>query len=706
MKMTGWYISSGVVLAINIFSTELHAQLGTKLPTPINVNPIVVDKVTVTATRNPVPAFEVPGMVTIIDRQEIETIQPSTTDDILKFVPGFEATGGPRRTGEVPTIRGFGGADVIVLFDGARQNFGSAHDGRYYIDPAMLRSVEVLRGSSSSLYGSGGTGGVIEFRTIGARDLLGPDESSGVRTAVGYQGVNEEKFASVTGYALPGFGLDAIANITYRDSGPIQLGGGGELDSDDEIASGLVKLGWDAAEDHYFEASYLGYFGEVQEPNNGQGAGSVDAVNKDISQQTFRLAYNYDNPDDRLLNIDAVAYYTGSSADEQRLDSMGLGPAGELLKREVATFGFRVDNRSTVRLGAASESRFTYGLEYYHDKQDGEAGGASRDGVPDAESSSFGTFLQAEISLKDLGELPGELLIVPGIRFDYYNITSDVSSDSTAHEVSPRLAVTYMPVPWAMSFVSYGKAFRAPTFDEMFLTGTHFQIPIGSSTINNFFMPNSDLKSQTTLTLEFGGGVQFSDVIDDDDRLQAKASYFVVQGKDFIALDVNQPLPFVDCNPFIPGNCDGTTTSTNVANAKSNGFELEAGYESGRFLATLGVSTIDAKDKNTGEPVGLLAPTQAMAGFAVKLPEIDSIIGWRGLFAAEFTNTTAPEENRSSYQTHDIYASFVPSDGVLKGLRLDVGVDNIFDAQYARTFTDANEPGRNFKATLAYKFNF
>ena len=95
-------------------------------------------------------------------------------------------TGGPRRTGEVPSIRGFDGPDVVVLFDGARQNFGSAHDGRFFIDPGLVKRVEVLRGSASSLYGSGGTGGVIEFRTVDAADFLAPDESAGATVSGGY----------------------------------------------------------------------------------------------------------------------------------------------------------------------------------------------------------------------------------------------------------------------------------------------------------------------------------------------------------------------------------------------------------------------------------------------------------------------------------------------------------------------------------------
>src|SRR5690606_7293667 len=118
---------------------------------------VVLGPISVTATSNPLAAFDYPGMVTVVDRERIDSIQPSTADDILRYVPTVEFSGGPRRSAEVPSIRGFSGPDVIVLFDGTRQTFGSAHDGRMFIDPSLLTSVEVLRGPASSLYESGGT---------------------------------------------------------------------------------------------------------------------------------------------------------------------------------------------------------------------------------------------------------------------------------------------------------------------------------------------------------------------------------------------------------------------------------------------------------------------------------------------------------------------------------------------------------------------
>ena len=320
----------------------------------------ILDTISVTATRNPIKAFEYPGMVTVIGREEIQTRQPSTPDDILKFVPNVEFTGGPRRTGEVPSIRGFSGPDVITIFDGARQNFGSAHDGRFFIDPSLLKQVEVLRGPASSLYGSGGTGGVIEFRTIDAADFLGPDETLGASVSGGYQTANDELTGTATAYATPAQGIDFLGSITKRDSGTIDLGDGNKLrNSDDDIIAGLAKAGFEFLDHHRLEGSFLAFSNDAQEPNNAQGTGGSDSVDKEIRSKTFRAAYSYKNPSDYLFDVDLVTYYTDFQADELRLDDLGAGPAGELLKRDVDTIGFRLDNRSRLMLSDEIAATFT-----------------------------------------------------------------------------------------------------------------------------------------------------------------------------------------------------------------------------------------------------------------------------------------------------------------------------------------------------------
>src|SRR3546814_6502210 len=110
------------------------------------------------------------------------------------------------------------------------------------------------------------------------------------------------------------------------------------------------RSSYTCGEHHRVEGSYHTFRNTAEEPNNGQGIDGDDIVEKEIQSDTWRAAYSYSNPDDNLLDLDVLAYYTDMQADELRLDDLGAGPEGELLKRDVETLGFRVDNRSRVML--------------------------------------------------------------------------------------------------------------------------------------------------------------------------------------------------------------------------------------------------------------------------------------------------------------------------------------------------------------------
>lgn len=688
-------------------NTGLTLGPGSSAASLNDASSVRLDTVSVTATRNPIATFEYPGMVTVIGREQIQRRQPSSMDDVLKWVPNVEFTGGPRRTGEVPSIRGFSGPDVVVTLDGARQNFNSGHDGRFFVDPTLLREVEVLRGPSSSLYGSGGLGGVIALRTVRPEDYLDEGEIAGVTFGAGYQSVNNENREVVTGYAKPTEDIGFLASVTKLDSGSIELGDGSKLDrTDDDVISGLAKANWTFAEHHELEASFQRFQNDAEEPNNAQGAGGPNLVDKDILSDTWRLNYAYSDPANNLVDLDAVAYYTDTSVDELRLDSAGAGPAGEVLEREVDTIGARVDNRSRFNLTDDASVQFTYGGEVYRDEQDSAVDEGPRPTVPEAETELVGLFGQAELRLAEpFGALPGDLLVIPGVRFDRYTSSSDVAADNEDQAVSPRIGVSYLPTEWSLLFANYGTAFRAPTINELFTSGVHFRIPVGGG-ITNRFVANPDLEPQHTETVEFGVGVDFDDVVRSGDRVQVKATHFRTWGEDFIDQQVNQPEPFVDCNPFVPGNCNGTTRAVNIADARLWGNEIEASYENQRVRLQLGFSTIDGENEATGEPLGVLTPPQLTTDAALKLPEIDSIVGWRMLAADEFDNVSDPSEERGGYAVHDIYFAWTPSEGVLDGLRVDLGIDNVFDKAYSRVFTGAQEPGRNFKGFVRYSLNF
>jgi len=229
----------------------------------------------------------------------------------------------------------------------------------------------------------------------------------------------------------------------------------------------------------------------------------------------------------------------------------------------------------------------------------------------------------------------------------------------------------------------------------------HFRIPVGAGVVNRF-IPNPDLMPQRTRTAEFGLGLTFDDVITEQDLFQIKGSHFRIWGKDFIDLSVSQPTVFVDCNPFIAGNCDGTTNAANVPNADLWGNEVEASYESPRYRLTAGYSTVNGNNADTGAYLGVLTPEQFMLGAAYKVLEVDSTIGWRAIFAREFDRVNSAADVRKAYNVHDIYFAWQPSEGALAGFRVDLGIDNIFDESYSRVATGAFEPGRDFKAQLSY----
>ena len=66
----------------------------------------------------------------------------------------------------------------------------------------------------------------------------------------------------------------------------------------------------------------------------------------------------------------------------------------------------------------------------------------------------------------------------------------------------------------------------------------------------------------------------------------------------------------------------------------------------------------------------------------------------------------APLDERGDYLVNDLYLVFEPESGPLKGFRLDLGVDNVADADFEVVFAGVSQPGRNFKAVLSWSKGF
>lgn len=670
-----------------------------------------MDAVTVYATRNPMPAFDYPGQVTVIDRDVIDDFDPSTVSDLFEAVPGARFDGGPRRAGEVPSIRGLEGEGVLVLFDGARQSFLSGHDGRFFVDPSLLKAVEVVRGPTSALYGSGALGGVIALRTITADDFLGEGETAGVQAGGGFQSVNDEWRLSTTGVWRSADGaLDLVGNFTYRQSGDIRLGSGFNLPSDDEIASSLIKATFRPSSAVTASASWIRYHADSVDPNNPQGSGVAgpgnELVNRDIDGDTFQGTINI-APGGDLIDLNIIGYYTKNDVTEEE-----RGGSTRVVTRAVETTGVSLDNRSRFALGTGADLTFTYGGEFYVDSQTGRDNATvdgSRGGVPDAEGRFYGAFAQAELNV----ETPiGAFALIPGVRWDrFVNETAgEPRTDDSA--VSPKVGLSWKPVKELIFFANWGEAFRAPSFNEIYADDVHFQIPnmtvFPPSLVTNFFIPNPGLVPEESETWEAGAGVDFAGVFGARDRFTAKASYYESDVTNLIDLEVNIPAgcfgaPFPPCGSGEPfGNF---SRYVNVTDATLHGVEVEAEYDAPFLWLRANFSTIDGEDVLTGDYVGVLSPDRFFVDGGVKAGR-DFRFGARLTVAGDFEKANDPAQFRDGYAKGDIYAVYQPAEGPLKGLRIDAGVDNVTDADYDVVAAGVSQPGRNFKAAVSWRQTF
>lgn len=678
------------------------------------------ETVTVYGTSNPIPVFEYPGQVSVVTRDDIDLFMPTSPSEMLRDVPGVEFSGGPRRTGEMPAIRGFSSENVLILVDGARQSFISAHDGRFFLDPEILKSAEVVRGPSSALYGSGAVGGVMAFETVDAINLLQEGETYGGRVRAGFNSASDDVFGTLTLFGAKD-GWDGLVSLGLRQSGDIKLGSGADLPADDEIETGLAKLGYQFTDALKGEVSWQKFKNSAFEPNNGQGTlGTGDAVldrnvDKDIESEIFRLGLEF-NPISKLLNTHFTAYQSNTNVDE--FDAT----IPRTTIREIETSGFSLRNASVFDIGR-NQLTFTIGGDYYQDEQKGvdtDTTTGVRGGVPNGKSEFTGLFAQLETEIEKPFGAPGSLIIIPGIRYDEFTSSSDLStSESSDNKISSRFAIGYGPTDWFRVFANWSEAFRAPSINELYLDGVHFSVPhpilfnpaAGQMVfVSNNFVPNADLKPETSETVEVGFGVDFHDLFRKEDRLQAKISWYESEVEDLINIGVNFNY---DATCFIgPGYfpCTaGTTYSDNVDSADLSGMEAELVYDADRLFANVSYSSIEGTDNLTGEDVGVLTPDRWAINLGVKVPEWNARFGGRIQIATDYTRKTSDgaggftvSEQRDGYTVLDLYSSWSPQ--FAESLRFDFGVDNVFDEDYDRVFEGVSEPGRAYKIAATWQF--
>ena len=629
-----------------------------------------LDGVTVTATKTEKTAIETPAAITVVDRETIERFQPKSLDDAVKSVPGMEMSGGPRDTAEQPNIRGFSGERVVIKTDGVRKNFESGHRGRTFLDPSLLKQVDVLRGPSSVLYGTGAIGGVINMETVDASDLLEPGENIGAQLRTSFHNNNSQKLGTATVFGKPTDSIDLLASLTRTSSGNYEDGDSLDIPgSGDSILSGLFKAGLDE-QGHEIDLSVQTYKNAHEIPA-AANTNSTNFANRVTNEKSASLSYGFAGMDD-LIDLNATTYYSRTDIREL-VQSNGNHDTTEL-----DTIGLDATNTARFDLSTWSNLALTAGLEIFKDEEVGTRNGAPRAQFPTADRVSQGYFLQSEFVLFD------DLTVTPSIRYDAVELTSAGQADKNEDALTKQFSASYQITPWLSAFGSYAEAFRAPSLTELFVGGTHFAF--------NTFVANPDLRSELAENKELGLALKTDRVFTDNDALRAKASVYRNDVEDLIELQV-------------VGGAFGTSTNRNVTNARIEGIELEAGYDSQTVFVTAGYARIRGDDVDNNTPLASIPEDKISLTAGYRWTETGLEAGWRSIYYAGQDRVPAGTVAVPGSKTiHDIFVSWVPDDEDVDGLRLDFGVDNVFDKNYQRFLSSLRESGRNVKISATYKF--
>jgi vitamin B12 transporter len=149
-----------VVCIVSAFSTLASAQ-------PSGSAATALPEVVVTGSRTPTPLTESLADVSVVTRQQLETAGQSSLVDVLRRLRGIEFTtnGGPGSVTAL-SLRGSSNPQVLVLIDGQRVGSSTAGGASWSAIPVEhIERVEILRGPASSLYGADAIGGVVQIFT-------------------------------------------------------------------------------------------------------------------------------------------------------------------------------------------------------------------------------------------------------------------------------------------------------------------------------------------------------------------------------------------------------------------------------------------------------------------------------------------------------------------------------------------------------------
>ena len=701
-----------------------------------------LDTITVAASKTEERAIDALAPVSIVTLEQIQGLQPKRLSDIFYNVPGvtFQERGDDPAT--VINIRGlqdFGRVAVVV--DGARQNYqrtGHNANGSFFLDPELVGGVDVVRGPTANIYGSGAIGGVVAFRTKDINDVVRPGERWGVDMTGSYGSNNARGLGSIFGGVRADPNVDIFGGAAYRTQGNYKDGAGTEIgNTGNEIASGLMKVTVRPAAGHEvkFGAMFQDYKYSMGQQNRGATttaaplaaiAGS-SVYASDAKNYLGTLSWKYSKPGDNWFDWNATVYGNRVENDQvktynNRITTGGgictLGNPGNNISGCVGdkrgylldTIGIDVNNTTRFNVGDFRNA-VTYGFDAFKDDvSTSDSRGNSNITTPGGHRLVSGGFIQLKQNYSTWLEVVGAM------RYDRYDLDSSTVSTG-GDRFSPKVTVGVTPVAGFTPYVSYAEGYRAPSITETLIAGGHatgggpplFVCPDGTAGLF-CFLPNAALRPEVGKNKEAGVNLKYDGIFAANDSFRGKFNVFRNDVEGYIDLVASTPQPVP---PF--GSFSKFYQYQNIAHARIEGVEAEALYDAGVWY--LGVAGHVMRGKNTQTNIGLatITPRKVTTTAGVRLLDRSLIL------AMQWSNFAANNDLPTGYLPSTAYdlVNLYLTWNATRDIVFSASIDNLLN-QYYRPYaipgnssdgTTQNDvlfsspgPGRVYKAGLKIHF--
>jgi len=569
-----------------------------------------------------------PASISIVSADDIKKYGYRTFGDILASLKGFYHTY-DRGYGFAGT-RGFGlpsdfNTRLLLLIDGHRYNenifdsFDSAES--FPLDIDAIERVEVVRGPSSSLYGSNAVFGVINVISKRGRDLQGGNVKTSYgsfdayKTSLSYG----KRFNNGVEASLTGTFYDSQGNsrLYYPEFDHPATNNGISANNDEDQSKKM--MGKISFADFTLQGLYAKRNKDI--PTASFGTVFNDPNESTADEQGF-LDLKYDHTFDNQLNLQSrVSYnkytYRGDYPYATVVNkdfSRGQWWRAELEASKV------VWDEHRLTAGGEFQSNFdqfqtNYDVATYLDSQTG--------------TYKWAVFVQDEYSITK------KLTFNAGVRLDYFSIFGET--------VNPRLGLIYDLWDSTSVKLLYGTAFRAPNQFELNYFGTGV-------------IPNPGLKPEKFETVELILEHYFND------HLHGEFNVFHSDITDIIEYS----------------SVGANLQNRNTGDVESKGMEiqLEDGWADG-FKGRVSYSWQETINKITRQRLSNSPEHMIKLNLIAPLWKDKIFVG----FETQYMSSRKTLSN-ASVNDHVINNLTLFSQNWLKGLELSGGVYNMFNQRY------------------------